>query len=154
MHMPLEAPLPCAQMAPRTGGIWHPQIYSDPDPSPQLRGVASVVDVGVLTPTFSPVRGFKTHTFSADFCLNGSLQSLSFSGRSVSALAAALQLPPLPLSLLLLHQTWHRLRMWPADDWLFCLKSRLYCYVRFIVQLVLMTREIPNNTRVCICFNH
>ena len=45
--------------------------------------------------TLLPVRGFNTHTFFAvypQFCTNASLQSLSFSGRSVSDL---LQLPPL-----------------------------------------------------------
>ncbi len=39
-------------------------------------------------------------------------------------------------------QTWHRLWVWPADDWLFCLKSRLSWYVRFIGQLVLRRREL------------
>ncbi len=39
-------------------------------------------------------------------------------------------------------QTWHRLWVWPADDWLFCLKSRLSWCVRFIGQLVLRRREL------------
>ena len=130
----------------RDGGIWPPQIYNDPDPSPPLRGVASVMDVCVLTPTFFPVGGFNTHTFSAvfpQFRSNGSRQSHSFSGCPVSALAAAQQLPHLPLPLLLLLETWHRLWVWPADDWLFCLKSRLSCYVKVIVQLVLIRRDLP-----------
>ena len=60
--------------------------------------------------------------------------------RSVSL--ATLCLPPLPLTLLLLLQTWHWLWVWPADDWLFCLKSHLSFCVRFIVQLVVMRREL------------
>ena len=51
-------------------------------------------------------------------------------------------LPSLPLPLLLLLQTWHWLRVWPVDDWLFCLKSRLSCCVRFIAQLVLRRQEL------------
>ncbi len=59
-----------------------------------------VGDVGVLTPTLFPVRGFNTRTFSAvfpQFCTNALQQSLlRFSGRSVSTLAAAAS-SPLPL---------------------------------------------------------
>ena len=32
--------------------------------------------------------------------------------------------------------------MWPAVDWLFCLKSRLSCCLRFIKQLLLRRREL------------
>ncbi len=57
------------------------------------RGVAPVGDVGVLTPTLFPVRGFNTRTFSAvfpQFCTNALQQSLlHFSGRSVSGIALA-----------------------------------------------------------------
>ena len=66
-----------------------------------FRGVAPVGDVGVLTPTLFPVRGFNTRTFSAvfpQFCTNALLQSfLRFSGRSVCQ--RSLRLPPLPLPL-------------------------------------------------------
>ncbi len=64
------------------------------------RGVAPVGDVGVLTPTLFPARGFNTRTFSAvfpQFCTNAlTAVALRFSGRSVSALAAAAS-SPLPL---------------------------------------------------------
>ncbi len=92
------------------------------------RGVAPVGE----TPTLFPVRGFNTHTFSAvflQFCTNALQHALRFSGRSVSALAAAAS-----------SQTWHRLWVWPADDWLFCLKSRLSLW--FIGQLVLRRRDL------------
>ncbi len=67
-----------------------------------LRGVAPVGDVGVLTPTLFPMRGFNTHTFSAvftQFCTNALQQSLlGFSGRSVSGSALAVAAySPLPL---------------------------------------------------------
>ena len=55
--------------------------------SVQGRGVAPMGDVGVLTLTLFLVRQFNTHTLSAvfpRFCTNGSLQSFSFSGCSVS----------------------------------------------------------------------
>ncbi len=66
------------------------------------RGVAPVGDVGVLTPTLFPMRGFNTHTFSAvftQFCTNALQQSLlGFSGRSVSGSALAVAAySPLPL---------------------------------------------------------
>lgn len=66
---------------------------------PSARGVATMGDVGVLTPTLFPVRGFDTRTFSAvfpQFCTNALLQSLlRFCCRSVSALAAAASSPSL-----------------------------------------------------------
>ncbi len=96
------------------------------------RGVAPVGDVGV---TFPGERVQHPHFF-----LHKRLTAvaLHFSGRSVSALAAAASSPlPSPPS-----QTWHRLWVWPADDWLFCLKSRLSWCVRFIGQLVLRRREL------------
>ncbi len=58
------------------------------------RGVAPVGDVGVLTPTLFPVRGFNTRTFFLHKRLTA--VALRFSGRSVSALAAAAS-SPLPL---------------------------------------------------------
>ncbi len=107
---------------------------TSPRRSAVLRGVAPVGDVGVLTPTLFPVRGFNTHTF---FCTNALQQSLSV---SLAALCLrSLRLPPLPSPP---SQTWHRLWVWPADDWLFCLKSRLSWCVRFIGQLVLRRREL------------
>ncbi len=60
------------------------------------RGVAPVGDVGVLTPTLFPVRGFNTRTFSAVLHKRLTAVALRFSGRSVSALAAAAS-SPLPL---------------------------------------------------------
>ncbi len=104
------------------------------DFSKTQRGVAPMGDVGVLTPTLFPVRGFNTRTF---FCTNALQQSLSV---SLAALCLrSLRLPPLPSPP---SQTWHRLWVWPADDWLFCLKSRLSWCVRFIGQLVLRRREL------------
>ena len=57
----------CADGTGDGGGYDPPQFYSDPDLFPPLRGIASVVDVGVLPPMLFPVRGFKTNTFSALF---------------------------------------------------------------------------------------
>ena len=88
------------------------------------------------------MRRFNTHTFSAVF---PQVVQTSHYSRWVSLAALcprSLRLPPLPLPLLLQLQTWHQLWVWPADDWLFCLKSRLSFCVRFIVQLVLMRWEI------------
>ncbi len=83
---------------------------------------------------------FNTHTFLGErvqhphffrsFVTNALQQSLSV---SLAALCLrSLRLPPLPsLS-----------NMTPADDWLFCLKSRLSWCVRFIGQLMLRRREL------------
>ena len=82
------------------------------------------------------MRLFTTHTFSA--VLHKRLTTVAH-----FLCLLSLQLPPLLLPLLLLLQTWHRLWVWPADDWLFCLKSRLSFSVKLIVQLVLIWRELP-----------
>ncbi len=110
-------------------------------PSDAARGVAPVGDVGVLTPTLFTMRGFNTHTFSAvfpQFCTNALQQSLLGFLWPLCvwecARCSCLLSPP--------SQTWHRLWVWPADDWLFCLKSRLSWCVRFIGQLVLRRREL------------
>ncbi len=76
----------------------HASIHSIESKWPTGRGVAPVGDVGVLTPTLFPVRGFNTRTFSAvfpQFCTNALQQSLlRFSGRSVCARCGCLLSPP------------------------------------------------------------
>ncbi len=131
-------PLPIHQCC-QTTFTWRHEMLQSKEPTPQTitqsyirehcvsaggyrmcnRGVAPVGDVSVLTPTLFPVRGFNTRTFfrfSAVLHKRLTAVALRFSGRSVSA-SSPLPSPP--------SQTWHRLWVWPADDWLFCLKSRL-----------------------------
>ena len=86
-------------------------------------------DVSTHTPFLQFFRGFaQTAHYSRSVSL--ATRCLLFCGSFL--------FPPL----LLLLQTWHLLWVWPADNWLFCLKSRLSFCVRFIVQLVLVRRKL------------